>query len=66
MALEKFWWSNFGNLMKIEPTVNILKIHPGVLCLGYEAVHKYEAHCEHLHIFKKKHNSAIKNVSTMG
>ena len=35
MAIEKFWWSNFGNRMKIEPTVNILKIHPGVLCLGY-------------------------------
>ena len=33
IALEKCWWSNFGNLMKIEPTVNILKIHPGVLCL---------------------------------
>ena len=26
MALEKFRWSNFGNLIKIEPTVNILKI----------------------------------------
>ena len=46
MALEKFWWSNFLNLIKIEPTVNILKsiqgfsfydlayIHFAVLCGG--------------------------------